>query len=79
MHKSPRGFRNAIEKSSAGSIICEPRRNARVISCIVNATPSGADRLAAMIVYVAQVEDVDLRGWRITLVTPDDYVVTRAF
>ena len=47
--------------------------------CIVNAVPTEADKLARGIVFQVNAMNIDMSGWKLTLVTPDDYVVSRQF
>ena len=72
-------FSDAIEEAFAGRILCEPRHRMKVIICAANTTAAEADKLVKMFVFMGQAYDVGLYGWKITLVTVDDYVVTHGF
>ena len=60
-------------------MICEPQHNAQTIMCVANALDSEASKIASSIVLMAQAYDIDLVGWKLVLVTPNDWVVTRHF
>ena len=72
-------FARAIQKSASGRMVCRPRHNARAILCLLHTSDREADKIAKGIVYLAQVNDVGLPGWKLTLVTTDSYVVTATF
>ena len=69
----------AVEEAGDGKILCEVQNNARTIMCVANASVSDANQIASQIVFAAQIYDVDLFGWRLVLVTPDDYIIRRDF
>ena len=71
-------FVKAIEVAASGSIICTPRNNALGILCIANTTGSEAEKIVLGIVHMANLYDVGLHGWKITMVTQEDYVITRS-
>lgn len=70
-------FAEAANKT--GRINCTPRHNSKVIMCIIYATPRDADNIARGMIYMAHSRDIALHGWKLTLTTLDDYVVTLSF
>lgn len=60
-------------------LVCEAKEKSKTVLCVVNTTPTEADKLATGIVFQINAMDIDMVGWKLTLVTPDDYVVTKRF
>lgn len=58
---------------------CMPYSRSKIIMCLVNAPDRLVDAMVQRIVLSAQVADLDLSGWKITMITVNDYVVTREF
>ena len=69
----------AFERAAEGSAVCDAKRNSQTILCIVNTSDAEADKMALGVVLLANSLDVNLGGWKVTLVTPNDYVVSRDF
>ena len=69
----------SFEQSAGGGAVCSVKRNSRTILCSVHTSDSEADKLARGIVYTTNAMDIDLSGWKITIVTPNDYVVSQRF
>lgn len=69
----------SFEQSTGGRAICSVKRNSRTILCLVHTSDREADKLARGIVYTTNAMDIDLSGWKITIVTPNDYVVSQRF
>ena len=69
----------AFQQAAGGSAVCSVKRSSRTILCVVRTSDSEADKLARGIVYTANAQDVDLSGWKVTIVTPNDYVVSKRF
>ena len=74
---------NAVTKALntilEGRGICRGKDRSKTVMCIVNAVPTEADKLARGIVFQVNAMNIDMSGWKLTLVTPDDYVVSRQF
>ena len=70
---------DAFEQAAGGGATCSPRYNSRTIMCIVNASDREADKIARGMVLIVSAYDVNLSGWKLTLVTLNDYVVTQRF
>lgn len=60
----------SFEQSAGGGAVCSVKRNSRTILCAVRTSDSEADKLARGIVYTTNAMDIDLSGWKITIVTP---------
>ena len=72
-----RKFSSAANQT--GRINCTPRYNSKVIVCIIHTTPRDADIIARGMIHMAHARDIELHGWKLTLTTLDDYVVTLRF
>ena len=72
-------FLSRVVERSLDGAVCKPQSRSKVIMCLVHATNGAADAMAGQIVLAAHTNDLDLSGWRITVVTLNDYVVTRRF
>ena len=70
---------DAFETAAGGSGTCSTRNNSKTIICIVNASDREADKIARGMVLTTNTMNVNLRGWRLTLVTLNDYVVSQNF
>ena len=68
-----------IERSADGRAVCSVQRNSRTILCVMRTSDGEADKIARGIVYSANSMDVNLNGWKVTIVTPNDYVVSQRF
>ena len=73
------GVAKAFEDAAQGSARCVVRQGVKAVVCAVRTSDSEADKLVRGIVSLAKRTEVDLRGWKVTLVTHNDYVVTRRF
>ena len=60
-------------------LTCQAKTKSKTVLCVVNTTPSEADKMATGIVFQVNAMDIDMEGWKLTLVTPSDYMVTRRF
>ena len=70
---------DAFEQAAGGSANSSTRQNSQTIMCIVNASNREADKIARGMVLAVNAYDVNLTGWKLTLVTLNDYVVTQRF
>ena len=69
----------SFEQSAGGGAVCSVKRNSRTILCVVRTSESQANKLARGIVYTTNAMDIDLSGWKITIITPNDYLVSQRF
>ena len=70
---------NAVNASGEGKMLCKAKSQSKTILCIVNASDGELSKLAAGIVFQANAADIPLSGWKLQLVNPNDYVVSRRF
>ena len=69
----------ALNTILEGRGICRGKERSKIVMCIVNAVPTEADKLGRGIVFQVNAMNINMSGWKLTLVTPDDYVVSRQF
>ena len=60
-------------------MMCKAQTRSKTILCIANTTDREADKIAIGTVAIANINNVPLRGWRLTITTFNDYVVSRDF
>ena len=58
---------------------CSALDGSRTIMCVVNTSPGEADKFARGIVFTVNSQNIDMNGWKVTVVTFDDYVVSLRF
>ncbi len=60
-------------------MLCGAKSQSKTILCMVNASDGELSNLAAGIIFQANAMDIPLSGWKLQLVNPKDYVVSRRF
>ena len=78
-NKDAKTIAQLIQSVLEGKAVCEAKQASKTILCIVNASDVEADKLVTGIVHLTNAQDVPITGWKLTLVTPNDYVVSRRF
>ena len=58
---------------------CNALDRSKTVMCIVNTNPREADKIVRGIVFTVNSMNVDMDGWKATVVTFDDYVVSLPF
>ena len=58
---------------------CNALDRSKTVMCIVNTNPREADKIVRGIVFTVNAMNVDMDGWKATVVTFDDYVVSLPF
>ncbi len=70
---------SAFQKSAQSGAVCRVKKETATIACAVNASDADADKLAHGFVRTVKAQGIRLTGWKVTLVTPNDYVVSQRF
>ena len=70
---------DVLNAAAPDSLTCSVKSKSKTIMCIVNVDAGELDKVAHYVVFQANSMDIPLAGWKITMVNPDDYVVTRRF
>ena len=78
-NKDAKTIAHAIQSRADGKAFCEAKQASKMILCIVNADDGEADKIATQIVLTVNAQRVPITGWTLTLVTLNDYVVSRRF
>ena len=58
---------------------CSALDRSKTVMCVVNTSPREADKFVRGIVFTVNSMNVDMGGWKATVVTFDDYVVSLPF
>lgn len=69
----------AFQSAARSGAVCRVMKETATISCAVNASDAEADKLARGFVRTVRAQGIRLTGWKVTLATPNDYVVSQRF
>lgn len=78
-HENAKKIALSIERATQDRAKCEAKPRTETVLCVIDASNREADRIANGIVSTTKTEGIALAGWKLTLVTPSDHVVTRRF
>ena len=70
---------DSLNAAFDGSGRCNALDRSRTVMCVVNTGPREADKFVRGIVFTVNSMNVDMGGWKATVVTFDDYVVSLPF
>lgn len=68
-----------VQQSVSGEAICEAKRESKTVLCIMNASEGEARKMVKGIVLMVNASNIQMTDWKLTLVTPDDYVISQRF
>ena len=70
---------DSLNAAFEGSGRCSALDRSKTVMCVVDTSPREADKFVRGIVFTVNSMNVDMGGWKATVVTFDDYVVSLPF